>query len=194
MNHSTSPLLISSTSPAEHVLSTINISAERHPQGLVGRIAFVCLFCLKSGFSGGEILVNVIDSSIQPQVKPWGNDEIELSSLTHPYYVGNLCKHYFRCPLQHKAYWLLFLCPNGSMPRDSEVFLRLFLLANPHSGNSPWLWKVQWESCLLLCLSRGFCSNISLSSFLLLSDVGTDNQSWKQIENWAHFVEWILHS
>lgn len=75
--------------------------------------AFLSCCCPKWGFSRleswVEMLVNVIGSSTQSEVKSRGNDERESSRLTHPRCVGTLCKRYFLCLVPHKARWLLFL-------------------------------------------------------------------------------------
>lgn len=34
--------------------------------------------------------MNMIDSSVQSEVKLCGNEEIESNRLTHPHYVGNI--------------------------------------------------------------------------------------------------------
>lgn len=50
-----------------------------------------------------ESLASVLNRGSVAYENPEGDDEVESSSLTCPYYVGNLCEHFFLCPPPLKA-------------------------------------------------------------------------------------------
>lgn len=67
----------------------ISLCAERRPQRLASRNAFVCSCCFKSGFSGvqGKMLVNMTDCTMQSKVKTTRGRQ----DLVKPSYSSLLC-------------------------------------------------------------------------------------------------------